>query len=493
MAIQIKKIFLNSGVELDATALAYLLLSSKGNLVVETPAGKSLNIESNKHLKVKPGQGAQVEFLSDHTGNYNQVLFKFLCGLSADGLTELADERVIRGKFNLAELELNRKEVAESEFTDVLSLKFKDDNAWSKARIDSRNLDLCMHEHGGIALQPAGADSDGHTNKIKWEHSLKVPVEHFGEYASSGSSIVTTYSFTNDMWYCVGQVGSGAFQIIVDSTKAGTLKVLSKTNDGSKTWNDNMVHLGEGYYGLKNTPFGDFHIMWDESATATTPTNEAGAVNESATNVIGKYIYIRRLAKSGTQNTTRPALYGTTPDGETKYTISETEGGVQIATQQSGTSHQETVFADIQRNGKSYPVVDGVVTIDYCDYLVSNYGVSPVGSGIVYPVIDGAFTITPLYPFHYASKGGDGIEYGTFNPFHFSAWAGDYRFKADAPIYAVSRGDVEESASGKIDYPTQSDDTKDIIPDNQRSNPVTWNDIIKAVQYLKTTNPSIFD
>ena len=479
MTPRIQKILLSDGTELDATALAYMLLSSKGNLTLTTPTGKSFNIESEKHLKVKPGQGAQVEWLSDHTGNYNQILFKFLCGLSADGMTELSDERVIRGKFNLAELELNRKEASADEFGDSLALKFKDDNDWAQAKLDARNLDMCMHGHGGIAMQPAGSDHEGFLNKVKWEHSLKVPIEHFAEYASAGSTVVTTYSFPDDNWYVLCQVlADQAVQILMPKADGTTVtyKVLSKS--GAK-WNDNMVSLGGARFGIKDTPFGDFHIMWDDTNTATSPANEAGAANETVT-TLGKYIYIRRVADTSGREATRPALYGTTNEGETKFTISETAGGTQISSAQSGTSRQETVFGNVTKGSKTYPVTDGIVTIDYCDYLVSNTGITPVGTDVVFPIEGGKFTITPIYPFHFASKGGDGIEFGTFNPMHFSAYSGDYRFKADAPIYAVSRGDVEQTSSGKIDYPTQADDTKDIIPAEQIKNAPTWGDMVNA-------------
>ncbi len=51
-----------------------------------------------------------------------------------------------------------------------------------------------------------------------------------------------------------------------------------------------------------------------------------------------------------------------------------------------------------------------------------------------------------------------------------------------APIYGVTRGELVTSETGKVDYPTQADDSKDIIND---AAPITWNDVINAVKYLK--------
>lgn len=85
----------------------------------------------------------------------------------------------------------------------------------------------------------------------------------------------------------------------------------------------------------------------------------------------------------------------------------------------------------------------------------------------------------------YNGEGGTGIEILTINSQFFSAFNGSYRFNAAAPIYAVTRGPLEyTAATGKTDYPTQSDDSKDIIDD---SNPITWQDVVNAVKYLKSS------
>jgi len=94
-------------------------------------------------------------------------------------------------------------------------------------------------------------------------------------------------------------------------------------------------------------------------------------------------------------------------------------------------------------------------------------------------------------------NGGDGKEFGTFNTEKTSIFTDEYRFNEDGVVYAVTRGALEttykvpgDSTSGikKIDYPTQADDFKDIL-DNTKS--CTWNDIIVAVNYIKSQNPSL--
>lgn len=90
-------------------------------------------------------------------------------------------------------------------------------------------------------------------------------------------------------------------------------------------------------------------------------------------------------------------------------------------------------------------------------------------------------------------NGGDGKEFGTFNTEHTSIFTNDYRFNKDGVVYAVKRGALEtiykvdgDPTSGvkKIDYPTQSDDFKDII--NQNTPHCTWEDVVNTANLITT-------
>lgn len=89
----------------------------------------------------------------------------------------------------------------------------------------------------------------------------------------------------------------------------------------------------------------------------------------------------------------------------------------------------------------------------------------------------------------YCGEGGKGLEFGTFNNEHTSLYTGDYRFKGDAMVYGVTRYAPEPSGSGKIDYPTQSDDFKDVIDINTPK--ATWNDIISAATVCKRLDETV--
>ena len=82
----------------------------------------------------------------------------------------------------------------------------------------------------------------------------------------------------------------------------------------------------------------------------------------------------------------------------------------------------------------------------------------------------------------YTTEGGMGLEFGTFNNEHTSLFTSDYRFNKDGKVFAVTRETPVEEASGKIDYPTQSDDFKDVInPDLG----VSWETIVKTAKVFE--------
>ena len=89
----------------------------------------------------------------------------------------------------------------------------------------------------------------------------------------------------------------------------------------------------------------------------------------------------------------------------------------------------------------------------------------------------------------YSKEGGKGLEFGTFNNLHTSLYTGDYRFKGDAEVYGVTRNAPQQTSTGKIDYPTQLDDFKDVI--NATTPHATWNEIIDAADKCKNLDETI--
>lgn len=81
----------------------------------------------------------------------------------------------------------------------------------------------------------------------------------------------------------------------------------------------------------------------------------------------------------------------------------------------------------------------------------------------------------------YASEGGKGLEFGTFNNEHTSLFTRDYRFNKDGIVYAVTR-QTPTTVDGKTDYPTQEDDFKDVVDNNLG---VSWETIVKTAKVFE--------
>lgn len=116
-------------------------------------------------------------------------------------------------------------------------------------------------------------------------------------------------------------------------------------------------------------------------------------------------------------------------------------------------------------------------------------------------------------------NGGDGKEFGTFNTEKTSIFTDEYRFNENGMVYAVTRETPTTQSykddgvtPKKIDYPTQNDDFKDIpvteegtacewdstngwvVPQANTGEEIlscSWRDIILAVNYIKSQNPSL--
>ena len=109
--------------------------------------------------------------------------------------------------------------------------------------------------------------------------------------------------------------------------------------------------------------------------------------------------------------------------------------------------------------------------------------------------------------------GGDGLEFGTFNTQHTSLYTTDYRFKKDGVIrlanrytevsdkadvsdpttaYKYKKNDATNNAALATSESKTFDAADDFYDFVDSSDPTcTWNDIIVAVNYIKSQNPSL--
>ena len=164
----------------------YVSISSKGNLEIASP--KNINIEPASDsandvfgdISLKPGD--DIEFLSEHreAGKQDEVSLKIHDG----------NKKPVKLQVNVGEITLNTKDKVgdNAAVLDVNINSAKNTKGYLKVRAQA--IDLRCEDHGGIALQPKGEDSDHNMNKIKFEHGGGDGLE-FGTFNTEKSSLFT--------------------------------------------------------------------------------------------------------------------------------------------------------------------------------------------------------------------------------------------------------------------------------------------------------------
>lgn len=191
---------------------SYLYVNSKGNLCIETtaentPSGKKgkINIESLDDLQLKPGD--DIILYSSHrpVANLDEVSVKVTDGEdhpvklqvnAADIVLTTKDKDKTKTKDDQTGEDTNTPMYDDPNVLNVTVNRAKNTRGYLKVRAQA--IDLRCEENGGIALQPKGNDTDGHENKIKFEHNGGDGVE-FGTFNTDKTSIFTNeYRFNED-------------------------------------------------------------------------------------------------------------------------------------------------------------------------------------------------------------------------------------------------------------------------------------------------------
>lgn len=187
--------------QIMAAVAKLFTITSKGNL--EITSEKNINLEPIKNLKIKPGDGGQIEMLPDHTGDLTEVVLKVQRSIDEDG-SELSKEVPVRLKINSTETEFSTKGSVDDSINSY-DLKFKtglkesaSGEHYCQTKLKGRSFDIRCYEHGGIALQPCGKDSDGHENKIKFESSRSSALGESPEYGEEGGKGLEFATFNNE-------------------------------------------------------------------------------------------------------------------------------------------------------------------------------------------------------------------------------------------------------------------------------------------------------
>lgn len=190
-----------SGSSSDATGV--ISVSSKGNTTIS--ATKHINIEpayvagggtgTYGDVQIKPGDDITLESHHRASDKRDEITIKTSDGI--DGSKAPVKMQLIASNMTLS----TKGKVVPSGSNDsanVMNVNVTTGSGKGYLKVRAQAIDLRCEEHGGIALQPKGEDSQGHMNKIKFEHGGGDGLE-FGTFNAEKTSIFTDeYRFNRE-------------------------------------------------------------------------------------------------------------------------------------------------------------------------------------------------------------------------------------------------------------------------------------------------------
>ena len=175
-----------------------IYVNAKNNLEIKSGVigAAKVNLVAADAIQLKTGDGQPLQLdCEQNTVDLNEYGVK-VCNGSMDG-----DKRVVALKLNTAELILDTQKANTNEFDrEELQVKFRYDKKDHPiyAKMKARAFDFRCYDHGGIALQIAGADSSGKENKIKFESDRTTVPGATGEYNGEGGKGLEFGTFNNE-------------------------------------------------------------------------------------------------------------------------------------------------------------------------------------------------------------------------------------------------------------------------------------------------------
>ena len=161
-------------------------ITSENNINIEPR--ESVDTTKGGNISFKPGD--DIEFCSHHRlqDNQDEVSVKVING----------NDEPVKLQLNTASMTLTTKDKTGND-ANVLDININSGkNTKGYLKVRAQAIDLRCEDHGGIALQPKGEDSDHHMNKIKFEHGGGDGLE-FGTFNTEKSSLFTKeYRFNKD-------------------------------------------------------------------------------------------------------------------------------------------------------------------------------------------------------------------------------------------------------------------------------------------------------
>lgn len=183
-------------VAIDASGV--ISVNSKGNTTISS--AKHINVEpayvadggegTYGDVQIKPGDDITLESHHRALDKRDEITIKTSNG--QDG----AAKAPVKLQVIAADMTLSSK--GKTEDSNIMNVNVTTGSGKGYLKVRAQAIDLRCEEHGGIALQPKGQDSQNHMNKIKFEHGGGDGLE-FGTFNTEKTSIFTDeYRFNRE-------------------------------------------------------------------------------------------------------------------------------------------------------------------------------------------------------------------------------------------------------------------------------------------------------
>lgn len=286
-----------SGVTAIGTPDVIQLTKKKKGVNTTIVSGNNINIEPREsvsdtkggNISFKPGD--DIEFCSHHrlASNQDEVSMKIING----------DDEPVKLQINAASMTLTTKDKVGDD-SNVLDININSGkNAKGYLKVRAQAIDLrCENTPGGIALQPNGVDSDGHMNKIKFEHGGGDGLE-FGTFNTEHTSLFTEdYRFNKD----------------------GEIKLATR----KKIYSDKTLSFEFSNSGESSSPIATQYSVTQNGAQITAPQNITSGSKYSMTEIAEMFAGLDIMAFQNWYETNKPVTIDILCDGGTHFFFAAT-------------------------------------------------------------------------------------------------------------------------------------------------------------------------
>ena len=284
----------NTPIAIDTNGV--VSVNSKGNTTISST--KNVNIEPTYDttgatngtygdVQIKPGDDITLESHHRATNKRDEITVKTSNGQNGDA------KAPVKLQVIAADMTLSTKgkqvDDGSNDSPNVMNVNVTTGEGKGYLKVRAQAIDLRCEQHGGIALQPKGADGQGNENKIKFEHGGGDGLE-FGTFNTEKTSIFTDeYRFNKD----------GVWKM---ATRNKLDNSVGAGGNGKSDPNDYTTHFS---YQKQADDFYD--IINDADATTTTKDI---IMTSDALNGIGTKTHITNKGNLEIQSTERYLAIG---------------------------------------------------------------------------------------------------------------------------------------------------------------------------------------